>query len=221
MREFTDAERAWVSRRYPELVPPALRPETVLWTWPEPPKDHGLHDPRPPIVGTQFLWDGDVVAEEALLRLGGSVDWEQATRWHYEPESFVPVAKQAADGSLRYIVTDHLGTPREMFDEAGRLRWAVSLTTWGVVRRVVVPPAPDNDAGRVAIYPRGRGSGNVALKAEPDAGAYACRSGSKGSGRMRRRDYILIGTGTMMHLARSMQALIRLKSMEGSVFDPM
>ncbi len=174
VREFTQTERAWVSRRYPEVVPEALRPETVLWTWPEPPKSHALHDPRPPIVGTQFLWDGDVVAEEALLRLGGSVDWEVATRWHYEPESFVPVAKQAADGSLRYIVTDHLGTPREMFDEAGRLRWAVSLTTWGVVRRVAVPSAPDNDAGRVALYPRGRVDGSVALRGEPDAGAYEC-----------------------------------------------
>ncbi|AWN49093.1 hypothetical protein DK419_24290 [Methylobacterium terrae] len=174
VRQFTDTERAWVSRRYPELVPAALRPETVLWTWPEPPRGHALHDPRPPVVGVQFLWDGDVVAEEAPLRLGGGVDWAAATRWHYEPESFVPVAKQEADGSLRYIVTDHLGTPREMFDEAGGLRWAVSLTTWGCVRRVVAPPAPDNDAGRVALYPRARVDGSVALKAEPDAGAYAC-----------------------------------------------
>ncbi|MFF8799797.1 MULTISPECIES: RHS domain-containing protein [unclassified Methylobacterium] len=172
VREFSQAERAWVRAKHPGLLPASQRDGTVLWTWPQAPGGHAAHDPRAPVVGVHFLWDGDVVAEEAPLRLDGTVEWEAATRWHYEPESFVPVAKQEPDGRLAWIVTDHLGTPREMFDEAGGLRWAVSLTTWGVVRRVIVPPEPANDEGRPALYPRPRTSGNLALRSEPDAAAY-------------------------------------------------
>jgi RHS repeat-associated protein len=50
--------------------------------------------------------------------------------WLFEPESFSPLAKLVADE--RYsIVTDHLGTPRAMFDERGRQSWATETDTYG------------------------------------------------------------------------------------------
>ena len=135
VRKLAERELAWTAGKFPQLVPAAAREATKLWTWPEPPRGSGAPgDTRPPVVGTHFTWDGDVVAEEAPLRLDGQVDWGEATRWHFEPGGFRPLAKQAADGTLLHIANDHLGTPREMFDEGGHLRWAASYTTWGVVR---------------------------------------------------------------------------------------
>lgn len=99
-----------------------------------------------PVVGVAFSWDGDVIAEEAPLRLDGSIDWNKAKRWHYEPNSFRPLAKEAPDGTLFYIVTDHLGTPREMFEENGKLRWAAEYRTWGEMRRLWVAGAANDNA---------------------------------------------------------------------------
>ncbi|MEW9306316.1 RHS repeat domain-containing protein [Labrys neptuniae] len=99
-----------------------------------------------PVIGIAFSWDGDVIAEEAPLRLDGSVDWNKAKRWHYEPNSFRPLAKEAPDGTLFYIVTDHLGTPREMFGGSGKLRWAAEYRTWGEMRRLWVAGAVNDNA---------------------------------------------------------------------------
>jgi RHS repeat-associated protein len=55
---------------------------------------------------------------------------ESPITWLFEPESFSPLAKLVADE--RYsIVTDHLGTPRAMFDERGRESWAAETDTYG------------------------------------------------------------------------------------------
>jgi len=88
------------------------------------------------IVGTAYLWDGDVMAQEAPMLADGTAVWEQATHWHYEPGGFKPIAKQTPDGALFYIVTDHLGTPREMFSEDGQLGWAAQYRTWGGVKHI-------------------------------------------------------------------------------------
>ncbi|MGN8113064.1 RHS repeat-associated core domain-containing protein [Labrys sp. 22185] len=117
---------------------------------------------RPPVVGIAYGWDGDVIAEEAPLRLDGAIDWDAATRWHYEPSSFRPLAKETPDGRLHYIVTDHLGTPREMFEENGKLTWAAEYRTWGEVRRLwLAEVGNDNrlDGGGQAMYPRGEKAG--------------------------------------------------------------
>ncbi|MGR6439174.1 RHS repeat-associated core domain-containing protein [Proteus mirabilis] len=34
-------------------------------------------------------------------------------------------------GKLHYVVTDHQGTPREIFSEGGQASWAGRLNTWG------------------------------------------------------------------------------------------
>ncbi len=56
------------------------------------------------------------------------------TTWVFEPESFVPIAK-LTDWGRYSIVTDYLGTPATMFDDAGKEVWSVELNTYGKVRR--------------------------------------------------------------------------------------
>ena len=88
-------------------------------------------------VGTAFLWDGDQLAAEAPLHLGGRIDWARAVKWHYADEGgFTPIAKELPDGALLHIVSDHLGTPKEMFDAKGELVWAADHHVWGAVRTV-------------------------------------------------------------------------------------
>ena len=100
--------------------------------WPEP---QGRADT--PQVGTAFLWDGDQLAAEAPLHLGGRIDWARAVKWHYADEGgFTPIAKELPDGALLHIVSDHLGTPKEMFDTKGELVWAADHHVWGAVRTV-------------------------------------------------------------------------------------
>jgi RHS repeat-associated protein len=55
--------------------------------------------------------------------------------WLFEPESFAPLGKMVA-GEHFGIVTDHLGTPAQMFDGDGREVWAASLGAYGGLRGV-------------------------------------------------------------------------------------
>jgi RHS repeat-associated protein len=58
--------------------------------------------------------------------------------WLFEPESFAPLAKLVGDE--RYsIITDHLGTPRAMFDSNGEEAWGAEVDTYGQLRDVRGP----------------------------------------------------------------------------------
>lgn len=160
VRELTKTEARMHAMRFPGLITPdRVTPDYVDTLLPLPserrgglPDTEGGDQDKPPVIGIAYSWDGDVIAEEAPLRLDSSIDWHLSTRWHYEPGTFRPLAKQEAarrlqtpdgdwedkPGTLLYIVTDHLGTPREMVDEQGKVRWAASYTTWGVVRGVKI-----------------------------------------------------------------------------------
>jgi RHS repeat-associated protein len=186
VKEFTEAEARSYVGKFPDLIDAARLPDrgATLAEHKRSRLDSGKSDEAdaPPIVGVHFLWDGDVLAEEAPLRLDGGVDWNKATRWHYEPGTFRPLAKETPDGELLHIVTDHLGTPREMVDEKGDVRWAASYTTWGLVRglKVAVPRAANDDYAGIGWKPGGGGArttfGNLALEPIPEdtPQAYAC-----------------------------------------------
>lgn len=87
-----------------------------------------------PTVGTAYLWDGDHMVAEAPLRLDGHIDWDEATHWHFEENSHRLLAKQLPSGEMLAIVCDHLGTPKEMFDQQGDLIWAADHHVWGTIR---------------------------------------------------------------------------------------
>jgi RHS repeat-associated protein len=60
--------------------------------------------------------------------------------WLFEPESFAPLAKLV--GTSKYaIITDHLGTPRAMFDGAGTQVWSASIDAYGHLRNVEGHPS--------------------------------------------------------------------------------
>jgi RHS repeat-associated protein len=121
----------------------------LLWPQPE-----GRTDT--PQVGTFFLWDGDQLTTEAPLHLGGHVEWGKATQWLYADEgSHTPIAKRLPDGTTLSIVADHLGTPKEMFDNKGALVWAADHHVWGSIRTV-------------------RTSGALALKPSHDLAEHHC-----------------------------------------------
>ena len=75
----------------------------------------------------RYVWE-----RKALIQvLDGDAPSET---WVFSPHAFAPLAK--LKGGVAYpILTDHLGTPREMYDGGGRLVWAACYDAWGRVLR--------------------------------------------------------------------------------------
>jgi RHS repeat-associated protein len=78
---------------------------------------------------TLYVWDGNDLVHE--VREG-----EALVTWEFEPGTFAPVAK--VEGEKRYgVVTDHLGAPKVLLDEAGKLAWKAQLDVYGVAQIAV------------------------------------------------------------------------------------
>jgi RHS repeat-associated protein len=79
---------------------------------------------------TEFVWDGDDLVHERVSKAG---DVQPLVTWLFEPGSFAPVAK--FEGRKRFsVVTDHLGTPSMLMNEAGKLAWKAQLDIYGVLK---------------------------------------------------------------------------------------
>ncbi|WP_202910557.1 RHS repeat domain-containing protein [Hymenobacter sediminis] len=84
----------------------------------------------------RWVWDGNKPLHEwHELEVGpeaGSAS--DVITWLFEDDSFAPMAKLTAQA--RYsILTDHLGTPLELYDQAGTKTWQVELDSYGQVRQ--------------------------------------------------------------------------------------
>lgn len=78
-------------------------------------------------------WEGDHLIAEAPVAADGTPLWQDAIHWVYEPGSFRPLA-QVQGGVLRYVATDHLGTPHELFSEDGsEVSWRGRPDLWGTM----------------------------------------------------------------------------------------
>ena len=78
---------------------------------------------------TRYVWDGNDLVHELADEAG-------MVTWVFEPGSFAPLAK--IEGGQRFgVVTDHLGTPRMIADEAGALAWKAQLDVYGVAQNDV------------------------------------------------------------------------------------
>jgi len=123
-----------------------------------------------------YLWAGNLLSEERRIYADGS---EQTVAYHYEQDSFVPIA-QEVDGELSYIVTDHLGTPKELLSEEGELLWSASHRLWGNIAQT--QQAANDGDGKVTCLLRFQGqledeeSGlyyNRFRYYDPESGGYA------------------------------------------------
>ncbi|WP_167336070.1 RHS repeat-associated core domain-containing protein, partial [Paraburkholderia bannensis] len=76
---------------------------------------------------TLFVWDGDWMAQE--LHAGHA----KPVTYVAHPDHAGPLAK--LDGAKAYhYVTDHLGTPQEVYDEKREIVWAADLSAYGKTR---------------------------------------------------------------------------------------
>ncbi len=79
----------------------------------------------PAVEVTEFLWDGNALAAE--------LSTEHGARVHvHEPGTLVPVL-QAEQGEVFAVVCDHLGMPKELLGQDGRVAWAAAHSAWGRV----------------------------------------------------------------------------------------
>ncbi|HFS5770119.1 TPA: RHS repeat domain-containing protein [Providencia rettgeri] len=85
---------------------------------------------KPKVTAWHYLWSGDQMVEETPIYADGTIAYDSQVQWLYEPGSITPTARYQ-NGKLHYVVTDHQGTPREIFTEAGKATWAGRLNTWG------------------------------------------------------------------------------------------
>ncbi|WP_394832928.1 DUF6531 domain-containing protein [Pendulispora rubella] len=86
---------------------------------------------------TEWRWDGNVPIHEWKQARDGV---EGMTTWIFEPQTFTPVAKvERARGEQTKkfgIISDYLGTPEEMIDEAGQIAWQAQLDIYGLSRAI-------------------------------------------------------------------------------------
>ncbi len=85
---------------------------------------------KPKITTWRYLWSGDQLIEETPIYADGTLAVSQQIQWLYQPGEITPTARYQ-QGKLHYVVTDHQGTPREIFSEGGQASWAGRLNTWG------------------------------------------------------------------------------------------
>jgi RHS repeat-associated protein len=75
---------------------------------------------------TRYVWDGDDLVHEIA-------DGSPIVTWEFEPGTFGLLAK--VEGDRRYsAVTDHLGTPKALFDAQGEIVWKAELDVYGVAQ---------------------------------------------------------------------------------------
>jgi RHS repeat-associated protein len=74
---------------------------------------------------TQFFWDGNNPIHERANK--------ELTTWVFD-DGFVPTAKLTSEGNFS-IISDHVGTPVEAYDEHGQQVWSAELDIYGRVVR--------------------------------------------------------------------------------------
>ncbi|MCH2225361.1 MAG: DUF6531 domain-containing protein [Crocinitomicaceae bacterium] len=101
---------------------------------------------------THFVWDGNVPLHEWTSISEGSIQEvnaegeteiripENLITWVFEDGTFIPMAKLQGDKSYS-IITDHLGTPTEAYDENGEKVWSSELDIYGGISKIVGEPS--------------------------------------------------------------------------------
>ncbi|AUX27987.1 MULTISPECIES: PAAR-like domain-containing protein [Sorangium] len=81
----------------------------------------------------EFVWDGDELAADLERTRGARV-------FVHDPGTFVPLL-HAEQGEVFAVVSDHLGMPKELVGQDGRVAWSAAHSVWGRVVEVWRDPA--------------------------------------------------------------------------------
>ncbi|UDN35152.1 hypothetical protein [Proteus sp. NMG38-2] len=72
------------------------------------------------IQRVNYLWSGDQMVQETPIYVDGTPAYDPQIQWLYQPNEITPTARYQR-GKLHYVVTDHQGTPHEIFSEKALL----------------------------------------------------------------------------------------------------
>ena len=82
---------------------------------------------------TKFIWDGNKPLHEWKEFDAKEATADEIITWVFNEDDFAPTAK--IKGEKKYsIVTDHLGTPVQGYNETGELIWDRELDSYGKIR---------------------------------------------------------------------------------------
>ena len=87
---------------------------------------------------TQFIWQGDRLIAENIYQKGVK-GWPLYRSYVYEPGTFKPMALLKGHGTTNevyYYQLDHLGTPQELTDEAGKIVWSAYYRAYGNIVKI-------------------------------------------------------------------------------------
>jgi RHS repeat-associated protein len=93
------------------------------WSYDYDPLGRRIAKREPAGTTTRYLWTENVLLQE----LG---DGKSNTSWTYDPRGVVPLCVTRDDKTLS-VITDHIGTPRELVDDRGDVVWSSTYSVWG------------------------------------------------------------------------------------------
>jgi RHS repeat-associated protein len=107
-----------------------VRPDGERWTYEYDALGRRVRK-RGPSVSHRFVWDGEEIVHEIL-------NDSDVSTWVHDPHNSFPLAKVDPRG-VYAVISDHLGTPRELIDTNGRIAWTARFLAWGAVAEMGQP----------------------------------------------------------------------------------
>ena len=95
------------------------------------------HHTRPDnnIKTTLFMWDRDWMIQET--KTGHETHADQTTTYIPHPDNSGPLVSLKSDRRHHYV-TDHLGTPQEIYDDFRKVVWAADMSVYGKLGKRIV-----------------------------------------------------------------------------------
>jgi len=126
IRKTTSSEGASREWRYEwdalDQLKRVLNPEGESWTYAYDALGRRVAKTGPEGT-TRFIWDRHVLIQEIR-------DGKPPATWLYSPGTWVPAGKMIGE-EFQTLVPDHIGTPLQLVDSEGEVRWSARSDLWG------------------------------------------------------------------------------------------